>query len=50
MKPSGKGTPEPLKAPLLFGAIGFCAVATLLLGLWPGPFIEFAKASLLTLP
>jgi len=50
LKPGGKGTPEPLKAPLLLGTIGFCAVATLLLGLWPGPFIEFAKASLLALP
>jgi hypothetical protein len=28
-------------------AIAFCALATLLLGLWPGPFIDWAKAATL---
>jgi NADH-quinone oxidoreductase subunit N len=39
----------PLKAPALVGAIAFCAVATLLLGLYPEPFIQIAKSSLISL-
>jgi len=44
------GTPAPLRAPALVGAIAFCALATLVLGLYPEPFIHLAKASLLPLP
>lgn len=42
--------PAPLRAPALVGAIAFCAIATLVLGLYPEPFIQMAKASLLPLP
>ncbi len=43
-------TPAPLPSRLLAGAIGLCAVVTVLLGLLPGPIVELAKASLLPLP
>lgn len=39
----------PLQAPALVVAIGFCAAATLLLGLYPEPFIQIAKSSLISL-
>ena len=38
----------PLKAPALVAAIGVCAFVTLLLGLYPEPFIQIAKSSLLS--
>jgi NADH-quinone oxidoreductase subunit N len=47
---SERTTPVPLRAPVLVGAIGFCALVTVLLGIFPGPFVELAKASLLPLP
>ena len=50
LKDSDQTTPVPLQAPALVGAIAFCALATLALGLYPGPFIELAKHSLLPLP
>jgi NADH-quinone oxidoreductase subunit N len=50
IKDSEQTTPAPLRAPALVGAVAFCAVATLVLGIVPGPFIEFAKHSLLPLP
>jgi NADH-quinone oxidoreductase subunit N len=43
-------TPAPLREPALVGAIVICFIATLLLGIYPGPFIEFAKSALLPLP
>jgi NADH-quinone oxidoreductase subunit N len=43
-------TPVPLQAPYLVGAVAFCAVATLALGIYPGPFIDLVKHSLLPLP
>jgi NADH-quinone oxidoreductase subunit N len=43
-------TPAPLAAPALVGAVAFCALATLVLGIYPGPFIAFAKHALLPLP
>ena len=43
-------TPVPLRAPALVGTIAACAAVTLLLGLFPGPFIEWARASSLPLP
>lgn len=50
LKDSDDTTPRALQAPGLVAAIGFCALATLLLGIFPGPLVEFAKASLLQLP
>ncbi len=50
LKDSDQTTPIPLQAPALVGAIAFCALATLALGIYPGPFIELAKHSLLPLP
>ncbi len=46
-KEADDDTPAPLAAPGLVVAIGFCALATLLLGVWPEPLVEFAKSSLL---
>jgi NADH-quinone oxidoreductase subunit N len=43
-------TPVPLRSPALVAAIVACAAITLLLGLYPGPFIELAKASALQVP
>jgi NADH-quinone oxidoreductase subunit N len=43
-------TPVPLQAPGVVATIALCAAATLVLGLVPGPFVEFAKRSLLLLP
>jgi NADH-quinone oxidoreductase subunit N len=50
LRDSDQTTPVPLRAPALVGAIAFCAFATLALGIVPGPFIDFAKNSLLPLP
>jgi NADH-quinone oxidoreductase subunit N len=50
LRDSTAATPVPLRAPALVGAIAFCAIATLVLGLYPEPFIQMAKASLLPLP
>jgi NADH-quinone oxidoreductase subunit N len=43
----GASTPAPAPARGVTVAIAFCALATLLLGLWPGPFIDWAKAATL---
>jgi NADH-quinone oxidoreductase subunit N len=43
-------TPAPLREPALVGAIVLCCIATLVLGIYPGPFIEFAKTAILPLP
>ena len=43
-------TPAPLPSRLLAGAIGLCALITILLGILPGSIVELAKASLLPLP
>lgn len=50
LKDSEAATPVPLRSPGIVGAIAFCALATLILGLAPGPFIQLAKASSLALP
>ncbi|HEX7185959.1 MAG TPA: NADH-quinone oxidoreductase subunit N [Thermoanaerobaculia bacterium] len=50
LRESTQTTPVPLRSPALVGAIAFCALATLILGLYPEPFIQFAKQSLLPLP
>lgn len=50
LKDSDASTPVPLQAPALVGAVAFCALATLVMGIVPGPFIELAKSSLLPLP
>jgi NADH-quinone oxidoreductase subunit N len=36
-------TPVPLAAPALVGVIAFCALVTLVLGVYPAPFIALAK-------
>ena len=50
LKDSERTTPMPLSAPGLVTAIMVCAVITVLLGLLPGPVVDWAKASLLALP
>jgi hypothetical protein len=50
MVDSDQTTPTPLRSPALVGAIAFCALATLVLGIVPEPFIELAKRSMLPLP
>jgi NADH-quinone oxidoreductase subunit N len=49
-KDSTSTTPTPLSAPALVGAIAFCALVTLLMGIYPAPFITLAKHSILPLP
>ena len=44
---SAEATPVPLRAPALVTVITLCAVATLVLGLYPEPFIQIAKSGLL---
>ncbi len=48
LRDSNSGTPPPLRARALVGAIALCAAATLILGVWPGPFVELARRSLQT--
>jgi len=48
-KDSEEGTPSALHAPGLVSAIAVCAVITGLLGIFPGPLVEFAKRSLVGL-
>jgi NADH-quinone oxidoreductase subunit N len=50
LRDSDQTTPTPLHAPALVVAITVCAIATLALGIVPGPFIELAKRSMLPLP
>jgi NADH-quinone oxidoreductase subunit N len=50
LRDSDQTTPVPLQAPAIVGAIALCAFVTLALGIVPGPFIDFAKRSLLPLP
>ncbi len=50
LKESEETTPAPLRSPALVGTVAVCAVVTVLLGILPGPFVEFAKGSLLPLP
>ncbi len=50
LKPSDDTTPKPMPAAGLVSAIAICAVITVLLGLFPGPLVDLAKASLLPLP
>ncbi len=49
LKDSEEGTPSALHAPGLAGTIALCAVITVLLGIFPGPLVEFAKRSLVGL-
>ena len=49
LKDSADETPSPLHAPGLVAAIAVCAVVTVLLGILPGPLVEFAKRSLVGL-
>ena len=50
LKDSDDDSVVPLQAPALVGTITFCAAVTLIMGLYPGPFIEFAKSALIPLP
>ena len=43
-------TPTPLRAPSLVAAIAVCLAVTLVLGLYPGPVIEWARAAALPVP
>jgi NADH-quinone oxidoreductase subunit N len=49
-KDAEETTPQPLRSPALVGAIAFCAIVTVLLGIFPGPVVEWAQASSLPLP
>ncbi|MEE2775540.1 MAG: NADH-quinone oxidoreductase subunit N [Acidobacteriota bacterium] len=49
-KDETESTPKPLREPVLQGAILICFLLTMALGLYPAPFIEFAKAAMLPLP
>jgi len=42
---AGASTPAPAPARGVVVAIALCAAATLLLGLWPAPFIDWARAA-----
>ncbi len=44
-KDSTESTPVPLRSRALVAVIAFCALATLVLGILPGPFIKFAQRS-----
>jgi NADH-quinone oxidoreductase subunit N len=46
-KDSEETTPVPLRSPLLGATLIFCAVATVILGIFPGFFVDFAKSSIL---
>lgn len=50
LKESDGETPAPRLSPALATAIAACVVVTLVLGLYPGPFIEMAQATVLPLP
>jgi NADH-quinone oxidoreductase subunit N len=43
LRDSSQATPVPLQARTLVAVIAFCALATLVLGLLPGPFIKFSR-------
>jgi NADH-quinone oxidoreductase subunit N len=45
LKDSTQATPVPLRGRALVAVIAFCALATLVLGILPGPFITFAERS-----
>ncbi len=45
LRDSDQATPAPLQARALVAVIAFCALATLVLGIMPGPFINFAERS-----
>jgi len=42
-----ESTPVPLRSPVLGATLIFCAVVTVILGIFPGVFVEFAKSSIL---
>lgn len=50
LRDSDQTTPVPIRSKALVGTIAFCAVVTLILGIFPGPVIDFAKKSMLPLP
>ena len=46
-KDTEANTPVPVRAPLLGATLVLCAIVTILLGIFPGFFVEFAKSSVL---
>jgi NADH-quinone oxidoreductase subunit N len=50
LRDSDQTTPVPLRSPAVVAAIAICALATLILGIVPGPFIDLAQRSGLPLP
>ncbi len=50
LRDSTDAAPAPLPSRAIVGAIALCALATLVMGVYPGPFIELAKTALLPLP
>lgn len=47
LKDSEANTPVPVRAPVLGATLVLCAIVTVMLGIFPGFFVEFAKASIL---
>ena len=47
LKDSEQDTPVPLRSPVLSTTLVVCAVVTVILGIFPGFFVEFAKSSIL---
>ena len=46
-KDSEANTPVPVRAPVLGATLVLCAIVTVMLGIFPGFFVEFAKSSIL---
>jgi len=47
LKDSEESTPIPLRSPVLGATLILCAVVTVILGIFPGFFVDFAKSSIL---
>jgi len=48
-KDSEANTPVPVRAPVLGATLVLCAIVTVMLGIFPGFFVEFAKSSILNI-
>jgi len=46
LKDSEESTPVPLRSPVLGATLILCAVVTVILGIFPGVFVDFAKSSI----
>ncbi|MGB5661115.1 MAG: NADH-quinone oxidoreductase subunit N, partial [Thermoanaerobaculia bacterium] len=47
LKDSEESTPVPLRSPVIGATLILCAVVTVILGIFPGVFVDFAKSSIL---